>query len=319
MKAFTRTRYGGPELLHLEEVDKPVVKEGQLLVKVFANSINPADWHILRGEPFFARFVFGLLKPKDPVIGADFAGMVVETGEGVQQFKSGDRVFGETLKGGAFAEYVLVPQDSAAIIPDQFPFTEMAALPVAGLTALQALVTFGKLKKDERVLINGGSGGVGHFAIQIAKNLGGIVTAVCSAKNADFVKKLGADKVIEYDKENIHQHKGQYELVIDCNGNLFYNDYKRMGKRGVMIGFTSLKHMISLSLKKATGKFPLAQFTAAANTKDLQTLALLMKEKKLIPHIETVYSYREIPTAIREQEAMRTRGKRVIDWKKEPN
>lgn len=314
MKAFTRNVYGGPEILRIGEVEQPTVKEGHLLVKVLANSANPADWHIMRGEPFFARFTFGLFKPKDTVIGADFAGVVVEVGAGVKQFKAGDRVFGETLKGGAFAGYVCAPESVCALMPESVDFPEMASVPVAGLTAYQALVTHGRVQQGETVLINGASGGVGHFAVQIAKAYGATVTGVCSARNADFVKSLGADHVIAYDREDIYRHKGNYDLVVDANGNLSYSDYKRMGKRGVMIGFTTMSHMMSVLLKKAVGKFPLAQFTAEANSKDLQALASLVSAGKLKPRIEKTYNYQDIPEAIRYIETMRTRGKVVMVW-----
>jgi NADPH:quinone reductase-like Zn-dependent oxidoreductase len=314
MKAFTRNVYGGPEVLRIGEVEQPTVKEGHLLVKVLANSANPADWHIMRGEPFFARFTFGLFKPKDTVIGADFAGVVVEVGAGVKQFKAGDRVFGETLKGGAFAAYVCAPESVCALMPEGVDFPEMASVPVAGLTAYQALVTHGRVQQGETVLINGASGGVGHFAVQIAKAYGATVTGVCSARNADFVKSLGADHVIAYDLEDIYRHKGNYDLVVDANGNLSYSDYKRMGKRGVMIGFTTMSHMMSVLLKKAVGKFPLAQFTAEANSKDLQALASLVSAGKLKPRIEKTYNYQDIPEAIRYIETMRTRGKVVMVW-----
>ncbi|HEV7332311.1 MAG TPA: NAD(P)-dependent alcohol dehydrogenase [Flavisolibacter sp.] len=314
MKAYTRTKYGGPEVLQLEEVAMPVVKAGHILVKVFASSANPADWHTLRGEPFFARFTFGLFKPKDKLIGADFVGVVVEAGNNIKQFKVGDRVFGEELKGGAFAEYVVVPETSCAHIPEEISFREIAGVPIAGLTALQALVTHGKLKEGETVLINGASGGVGHFAVQIAKAHGATVTAVCSGRNTDFVKDLGADKVIAYDKENIHQHDGKYDLVVDTNGNLSFNDYKRMGHRGVMVGFTTMQHMISVLSKKAFSKFPLAQFTAQANTADMQVLATLLRDGKIKTHIEKTYSFQNIPEAISHIESMRTRGKVVMVW-----
>ena len=314
MKAFTKTKYGGPIVLKLEEVEEPLVKEGHILVKVFANSANPADWHILRGEPFFARFTTGLFKPREKIPGADFAGVVVQVGQNVSQFNVGDRVFGETLTGGAFAEYVSVQANVCAAMPEGSSFPQMASVPVAGLTALQALITHGQLKYGENVLINGASGGVGHFAVQIAKAYGAQVTGVCSSKNVDFVKSLGADQVIAYDKENIHQHKGKYDLVIDTNGNLFHKDYKRMGQRGVMIGFTTLRHMFSTLFKKAASKFPLIQFTAEANSKDLQTLASLIQQGKINPHIEKIYSFRDIPAAISYIEAMRTRGKVVMVW-----
>lgn len=314
MKAFTKIKYGGPEVLQLEEVEKPTVKDNHILVKVAANSANPVDWHILRGEPFFARFSFGLFKPKDKIPGADFAGIVEDIGNGVAHFKVGDRVFGETLKGGAFAEYACVPANVCAIMPEGTGFPEMASVPIAGVTALQALITHGRLKEGESVLINGSSGGVGHFALQIAKAYGAKVTAVCSSKNIDFVKSLGADQVIAYDKEDIHQHNGKYDLIIDTNGNLSHKDYTRMGQRGVTVGFTTMGHMISLLLKRATSKFPIAQFTAEANTKDLETLALLIQDGKIKVHIEKTYSYKEIPAAISYIEAMRTRGKVAMVW-----
>lgn len=314
MKAFTKAKYGGPEILILEEVEKPAVKEGQLLVRVMANSANPADWHVIRGEPFFARFSTGLFKPKDKIAGCDFAGIIEEVGMGVTPFKAGDHVFGENLQGGAFAEYTIVPAKVCAGMPEGTDFPEMACVPIAGLTALQALITHGKLKKGESVLINGSSGGVGHFAVQIAKAYGAKVTAVCSGKSIDFVKTLGADEVIAYDQEDIHQHNGKYDLVIDTNGNLNYSDYKRMGLRGVMVGFTTLGHMMKVMLKKVFSKYPLVVFTASANNKDLETLATLIHNEKIKVHIEKTYSYENIPEAIGYIEAMQTKGKVAMVW-----
>lgn len=314
MKAYTKTIYGGPEVLKLEEVEKPELKDDHILVKVMANSANPADWHIIRGKPFFARFTFGLFKPKDKIPGADFAGIVEAVGKNVTHFKTGDRVFGESLKGGAFAEYISVPAAVCATMPVTANFSEMAAVPVAGLTALQAIVTHGMIREGEKVLINGSSGGVGHFAVQVAKAYGAKVTAICSSKNMEFVKSLGADEVIAYDKENIHQHNGRYDLVADINGNLYHKDFKRMGQRGVSVGFTSMGHMMVLLLNKAVSKFPLTQFTAVANARDLETLALLVQSGKVKAHIEKTYSYKQIPEAIGYIEAMRTRGKVVMVW-----
>lgn len=314
MKAFVRDIYGGPEVLRLAEVEKPALKDGHILVKVSANSANPVDWHILRGKPFFARFTFGLFKPNDKVPGADFSGVVEEVGVNAGPFKVGDRVFGETLAGGAFAEYICVPANVCAVMPEGADFPEMASVPVAGLTAFQALVTHGRLKAGETVLINGSSGGVGHFAVQIAKAYGAKVTAVCSGKNMDFVKSLGADQVIAYDKENIHRHNGKYDLVVDTNGNLFHKDYTRMGQRGVMVGFTTMGHMIATLLQKAISKFPLTQFTAEANAKDLQTLASLIRDGKISARIEKTFSYKDIPAAIAYIENMRTRGKVAMVW-----
>ncbi len=314
MRAFTITRYGGPEVLHLDEVEKPILKDDHIVVKVKANSANPADWHILRGKPYFARFSFGLLKPKHKILGADFAGIVEEVGNNVTHFKIGDRVFGEEINGGAFAEYTCVPANVCGIIPEGSEFPEMAGTPIAGLTALQAIITHGQLKEGESVLINGSSGGVGHFAVQIAKACGAIVTGVCSSRNTDFVKGLGADEVIAYDKKNIHTHNRTYDLIVDTHGNLFMHDLKRMGQRGVVPGFTSMKHMMWLLIQAGFSKFPLAQFTAEANTKDLQTLATLIQSRKIKVHIDKTYPYNEIPDAIGYIEAMRTRGKVAMVW-----
>ena len=314
MKAYTKTKYGGPEVLPLEEVERPVVKDHHILVKVMANSANPADWHIIRGKPFFARFAFGLFKPKDKIPGVDFAGIVEDVGNHVSQFKIGDRVFGETLQGGAFAEYICVPENVCAIIPKGLDFTTMASVPFAGLTAFQALITHGRLKAGESVLINGSSGGVGHFAIQMAKAYGAKVIAVCSSQNAEFVKALGADEVIPYDKENIHQHNRKYDLVVDVHGNLSLKDFKRMSRRGVLVGFTTMGQMISVLLKNVFVRCPLVQFTAKTHTKDLETLASLIQSGKIKVHIEKTYSYREIPEAISYIEAMRTRGKVAMLW-----
>lgn len=314
MKAITKYNYGGPEILQLEEIEKPTLPDNHLLIKVKANSANPADWHILRGKPFFARLAFGLFKPKNKVLGADFAGIVEEKGSAVTAFNVGDRVYGELLKGGAFAEYASAPENVCGIIPDGASYLDMACLPIAGLTALQALITHGQLKEGETVLINGSSGGVGHFAVQIAKAYGANVTAICSSRNVDFVKSIGADEVIAYDKENIHLHNEKYDLVIDTNGNLNFADYTRMGKRGIMIGFTTMGHMIGVSLKKSFSKFPLIQFTAQPNNEDLNTLSKLVEEGKIKPHIEKTYPFAETAKAIEYIEAMRTRGKVAISW-----
>lgn len=315
MKAFTKTVYGGPEVLRLEELPLPSVKDNQVLVKVFANSANPADWHILRGKPRFARLSFGLFKPKDKVLGADFSGIVEAVGSQVMQFKVGDKVFGESLKGGAFAEFTAMDAECCALMPEGVGFLEMACVPIAGLTALQAVTTHGKLKQGETVLVNGASGGVGHFTVQIAKAFGATVTAVCSSKNADFVKSLGADHVIAYDQENIHLHKTQYDLVIDTHGNLTFADFRRMGRRNILIGFTTMGNMASVLLRKMFSGLKLIQFTAKASTQDLGTLAGLLARKEIRVHVEKAYSFAELPQAIGHIEAMRTRGKVGMIWR----
>ena len=314
MKAITKSKYGGPEVLKLRDVEKPKVKAGHLLIKVEANSANPADWHIMRGDPILARFAFGLFKPKQEILGADFSGVVEEVGEGISDFKIGDRVFGEQLKAGAFAEFTSAPANVCAKMPENHSFTEMACLPIAGVTALQEIVDHGKIQEGESVLINGSSGGVGHFAVQIAKAYGAKVTAVCSSKNIGFVKSIGADHAIAYDKVNIHSHSQKYDVVIDNHGNLTFQNFKRMGKRGVVVGFTNMKSMMSLMLSASLSKFNLAQFTAEANSKDLATLAELVANGKVKPHIEKEFPYDKIPEAIGYIESMRTKGKVTMTW-----
>jgi len=314
MKAFTKHKYGGPEILQFEEVAKPLVEADQVLVKVKANSANPADWHILRGSPFLARFTTGLFKPKNKILGADFAGVIEEIGSNVTHFKPGDRVFGESLTGGAFAEYLAVPGAFCALMPDASDYPEMGSLALAGVTALQTLITHGQIKSRESVLINGASGGVGHLAIQIAKAYGATVTGVCSSKNVDFVKSLGADQVISYDTENIHEHNQKYDLVVDAHGNLSHADFTRMGRRGVMIGFTTMSKLFSVLFTNGFSKFSLKQFTAEANTQDLETLAALVADQKIKVHIERTYPHTKIPEAVGYIEAMRTRGKVAMIW-----
>ncbi len=317
MKAFTKYSYGGPEVLSMEEVEKPTVKDGHLLIRVKANSANPADWHILRGKPFFARFSFGLFKPKYNILGADFSGIVKEVGNNVEPFVIGDRVFGESLQAGAFAEYVCVPSTVCALIPDALNYKDLACTPIAGVTAFQAIVQHGNIQKGQSVFINGSSGGVGHFAVQIAKIYGATVTAVCSSKNVEFVKSLGADKVIAYDKENINDHNETYDLVLDTHGNLRFKDFKRLGKRGVLIGFTTMLHMMKVLLSSVVSKYELIQFTAKPNSKDLKKLASFMDTGKLKVHIEKTFPYKQIPEAVGYIEDMRTRGKVAMVWEEE--
>ncbi len=313
MKAITKHKYGGPEVLRFAEVDQPSPKAGELLVQVAANAANPADWHILRGKPFLARFSFGLFRPKHPILGADFAGTVVQLGAGVTDFKLGDRVFGEALQ-GAFAEYVAVPATVCARMPEGTDFPTMAGVTMAGLTAWQALVSRGKLQVGERVLINGASGGVGHLAVQLAKELGATVTAVCSSRNADFVRSLGADEVIAYDQHPLADYGEQHDLVLDVQGNLRLQDFRRLGRRGVMVGFTSMGLMLSVVLQNLLVRHPIQVFTAAANTQDLQRLAQLVQTEALRVHIDKTFPAHQIPEAIAYIETMRSRGKVAMVW-----
>lgn len=314
MKAFTRHQYGGPEILKLEETDMPALGNDDVLIRTIANSINPADWHILRGKPFFARFTYGLFTPKYKTVGTDFSGVIEKVGKNVGRFRIGDRVFGSTLGGGVFAEYISVPAAACTLMPADTSFLEMACTSIAGLTALQALTTHGQLKHGQSVLINGATGGVGHFAVQIARSIGANVTAVCSGRNAGFVKSLGAGTVIAYDKESIHSHQGKYDLVVDVQGNLDFNDLKRMGRRAVAGGFTTMRHMIGVLIKAGMSKFRFKQFTVDINTRDLDAIAILAGSGKIKPFIEKTYSYEQIPEAICYSESGHMRGKIGITW-----
>src|SRR5512135_3544208 len=221
MKAIVYTKYGSPDVLHLEEVKKPAINEDQVLVKVHAASINAGDWHLLTADPFPLRLTgVGLFSPKNTILGADIAGCVEAVGRDVKQFRPRDAVFGDIfgLGSGSFAEYVSVPESALALKPSNVSFEQAAAVPVAALTALQGLRDQGHIQPGQKVLINGASGGVGTFAVQIAKAFGAEVTAVCSPRNLEMVRSIGADHVIDYTKEDFTQNGQQYDLILAVNG-----------------------------------------------------------------------------------------------------
>src|SRR5438067_6338421 len=226
MKAAVYRRFGPPDVLGIEEVEKPAVGDDDVLVRVRATSVNPADWHALTGTPLIARPAFGLRRPKDERLGNDFAGTVESTGKNVTRFKTGDEVFGATSQ--AFAEYVSVRQDRGIVSkPENVGVEEAASVGVAGVTALQALRDHGRLQPHQRVLINGASGGVGTFAVQIAKALGADVTAVCSTRNVELVRSLGADHVIDYTVDDFARDGAQHDLILDVIGNRSLTDFRR--------------------------------------------------------------------------------------------
>ncbi len=230
MRAITRTRYGSPDVLRLEDVAKPTPNDNEVLVKISAASVNAGDWHILRGKPFLIRLMgFGLLKPKGKIIGADIAGRVEAVGKNVKQLHQGEEVFGDLAKCGlgAFAEYACVPESALALKPGNISFEEAAAVPRVGVVALQALRDHGHIRAGQKVLVNGASGGVGTFAVQIAKSFGAEVTGVCSTRNLDKVRSLGADHVIDYTKEDFTKDGQQYDLILAANGYHPISDYKR--------------------------------------------------------------------------------------------
>jgi len=230
MKAIVYTEYGPPDVLHLEEVNKPALNEEQVLVRVHAASINAGDWHLLTADPFLMRLIgVGLFKPKNTILGADIAGCVEAVGRNVKQFQPGDAVFGDVfgLGSGSFAEYVSVPERALALKPSNVSFEEAAAVPLAAITALQGLRDQGHIQPGQRALINGASGGVGTFAVQIAKAFGAEVTAVCSTRNLEMARSIGADHVIDYTKEDFTQNGRQYDLILAANGYHPLSAYRR--------------------------------------------------------------------------------------------
>src|SRR5262250_5345 len=278
MKAMVYCDYGSPDVLKLVDIEKPVPNDNQLLIKVRAASVNPLDWHYMRGTPYFMRIQAGLRKPKVIRLGVDFAGTVEAVGRAVKRFKPGDEVFGGRT--GAFAEYVTVFEDRAvALKPPNITFEQAAAVPIAAITALQGLRDKGKIQPGQKVLINGASGGVGTFAVQIAKSFGAEVTGVCSTKNVELVRSLGADHVVDYTKEDFTQGEQRYDVIIDNVGNhtlLALRGVLTTHGRLIMVGDRSGRGMISLLARLITAlvwsRFvsqKLVTFLARPNPEDL--------------------------------------------------
>ncbi|GAH52575.1 unnamed protein product, partial [marine sediment metagenome] len=220
MKAIVYTKYGPPEILELKEVEKPTPKDNEVLIRVHAASVNYSDWAFVRGKPFFIRMYQGLLKPKNTILGADVAGRVEAVGRNVRQFQPGDEVFGDLSECGfgTFAEYVCVPENALGLKPANISFEEAAAVPQAAVVALQGIHDKGKIQSGQKVLINGASGGIGTFAVQIAKSFGAEVTGVCSTRNLDMVRSIGADQVIDYTQEDFTQNEQRYDLILAAAG-----------------------------------------------------------------------------------------------------
>ena len=323
MKAIVYCDYGVANL-KLEDVEKPTPADDQLLVKVRAASVNPYDWHFVEGTPYVMRAMgFGLRKPKDTHLGVDFAGTVEAVGNNVTQFKPGDEVFGG--RGGAFAQYVC-PRAARAVAlkPANVSFEEAASVNIAGITALQALRDKGKVQPGQKVLINGASGGVGTFAVQIAKSLGAEVTGVCSTRNIDLVKSLGADHVIDYTKEDFTRSAERYDVMLDNVGNHSLSECKGVltpAGKYVLIGGGGINDQGFLGgLGKALWAMVFSKFVnqqmgmmmADANHNDLTILADMMQAGKLKPVIDRTYKLEQVPDAIRYVEQGHARGKVVI-------
>jgi NADPH:quinone reductase-like Zn-dependent oxidoreductase len=226
MKAVVYHEYGSPDVLEFQEVDKPAIKDGEVLVRVLGAAVNPGDWDLLHGTPYVLRIITGLRRPRNKVLGLGVAGRVETAGNHVSKLQPGDEVYAE-IRGGGFAEYTRVPAAALAPMPSSLTFEQAAAVPVVGVTALQALRDIGQVQQGQKVLINGASGGVGTFAVQIAKALGADVTGVCSTRNVDLVRSLGADHVIDYTREDFTRTGQQYDLILDNVGNRSLSEYRR--------------------------------------------------------------------------------------------
>ena len=315
MKAFIYERYGPPETLRLAEVDKPVPKADEALVKVLAVSVNAADWHVLRGKPLFSRATLGLLRPKHQILGVDIAGQVEAVGPGVTQFQPGDQVYANLLDHGygGFAEYVSVPADVLSPKPATLSYEEAAAVPMAAVTALQGLRHHGELQPTHKVLINGATGGVGSFAVQIAKSYGPEVTAVTSTRNMDLVRSLGADHVVDYTTTDFVRVGGRYDLILDTVGNRSVPELRGAlaeGGKAAVTGFTSVAKLLGVSLR---GGKDVAQVQAHVTAKDLELLSELIEAGKVRPQIDRRYQFAEIPAAIAYLEQGRARAKVVAE------
>lgn len=321
MKAIVYYTYGSPDVLKLEEIAIPTPKEGEVLIKIHAVSANPLDWHLMRGEPFLARLNAGLLKPKSPMLGADVAGVVEAVGSGVTEFRPGDEVFGDVFgkELGGFAEYVVAPERMVALKPTNLSFEEAAAVPVAAFTALQGLRK-GEIQAGQRVLINGAAGGVGTFSVQIAKAFGAEVTGVCSTRNVEMVRSIGADHVIDYTLADFTRNGQQYDLILDNVGNYAPSDLKRAlspNGRCVIIGFTSLgllfQGMLLGPLMTMMGSQKISNMgTAKSNKADLLFIKELLESGKVTPVIDRRYPLAETADAIRYLETGHARAKVVI-------
>ncbi len=321
MKAMVYHTYGSPDVLKLEEVQKPVPQDDEVLVQVLAASVNAGDWHLLRAQPFLMRLMgYGLLKPKHTILGSDIAGRVEAVGRNVKQFQSGDEVFGNTATSGfgGFAEYVAIPEHALVLKPTALSFEEAAAVPQAALTALQGLRDTGHIQKGQKVLINGASGGIGTFAVQLAKSFGAEVTAVCSTRNVDIVRSLGADHVIDYTHEDFTRNGQRYDLILAVNGYHSIAEYKRaLSPEGVYVmtgGSTAqlFQAMLLGPLISRTGRQKMGNSAHKPNKKDLMFMKELIEASKVKPIIDRRFPLRDVADAIRYLEAGHAQGKVVI-------
>ena len=320
-QAMVYTKYGSPDVLQLKAVEKPTPKDDEVLINVHAASLNAAELHLVRGKPFLVRLMgLGLLKPKHTIPGAAVAGRVEAVGRNVTQFRPGDEVFGDlsACGWGAFAEYVCASEDALALKPTNLTFEQAAAVPLGAITALQSLRNKGQIKPGQKVLINGASGGVGMFAVQIAKSFGAEVTAVCSTRNVDMVRSLGADHVIDYTREDFTQNGQRYDLILAANGYHPIFDYKRaLSPKGIYVMSGGSMTQVSQAMLlgpwiSMTGGKKMGNVMAKPNQKDLVVMKELLEAGKVVPVIDRSYPLREVPEALRYLEEGHAQGKVVI-------
>ena len=320
MKAIAYDKYGPPHVLGLKEIDKPVVNDDDVLVRVHAASLNPYDWHFMTGLPYVARLEFGLLKPKQKTLGGDVAGSVEAVGKSVTELGRGDEVFGWCE--GAFAEYAAVSEDALALKPADLTFEQAAGVPLAAGTALQGLRDYGQIQEGHKVLINGASGGVGTFAVQIAKAFGAEVTGVCSTRNVDIVRSIGADHVVDYTHEDFTQGTELYDLMFDNVGNRSPSECRRvLTLKGVYIAnfgqpehrwLGPLAQMLRMLVMSRFVSQKMTTFTAKESKEDLVFLKELIEAGKVTPIIDRTYPLNKVPEAIRYLEEGHAQGKVVI-------
>lgn len=318
MKAIVRDSYGSPDVLRLTEVPPPAIGEDQVLVRVYAASANAGDWHLLRGTPLPLRLAFGLRTPRVKVIGTDIAGRVEAVGRRVTQFRPSDEVFGELSRSGfgAYAEFVAAPEHALVLKPTNLTFAEAATLPTAGCTALQGLRK-ARIDSAQRVLINGASGGVGTFAIQIARSFGAEVTAVCSPRNIELVRSLGADRVIDYTRDDFADDGPRYEAILAANGDRSIWDYKRAlnaNGRYAMTGGSNrqLTEALLLGPLLSLGRQRFGNVLVTPTHADLLVLRELCESGQVKPVIDRTFPLSEVPSAVRYVEDGQARGKVVV-------
>lgn len=327
MKAIVYTDYGGPEVLQLKEVAKPSPKDHEVLVKIHAASINAGDEHLLRADPFLVRLSSGLRKPKNMILGADLAGRIEAVGRNAAQFQPSDEVFGDLAECGfgAFAEYVAVPENALALKPANLSYEEAASVPAAAFTALQGLRDKGKIQPGQKVLINGASGGVGTYALQIAKSFGAEVTAVCSTGNLAMARSMGADHVIDYTQEDFTQNGKRYELILAVNGYHPISDYKRaLSPHGIYVmtgGSTNqwFQAMLLGSVMSLIGGKKMGNLSMKPNHQDLVFLKELLETGKVVPVIDRCYPIEKTADAFRYFEKGHLKGKVVITMEHDSN